>query len=109
MRRGVLGRGAASRAACVVVAVPRPRSSHAPSEQQEAPGRAGTALPGRQATDPAGELGIRVYGGGSASNRGRAVHDGRRRGWRREEVTADLAHQRPVAACRRGGEQPAGG
>jgi len=50
----VLGRGAANRAASVVAAVPRPCSSRAPSEQQEAPGRAGTALPSRQATDPAG-------------------------------------------------------
>jgi len=46
----ILGRGEASRAARVVAAVLRPRSSRAPSE----PGRAGTALPGRQATDPAG-------------------------------------------------------
>jgi len=30
------------------------------------PGRAGTALPGRQAMDPAGEHGIRAYCGGSA-------------------------------------------
>ena len=83
-------------------AVPHP-SSRRRREERELPSRAGRGRI-RQ-----GEPGIRAYGGGSASSRGRAVHDGRRRGWRREEVTTDLAHRRPVAACRRGVEHPAGG
>ena len=83
-------------------AVPHP-SSRRRREERELPSRAGRGRI-RQ-----GEPGIRSYGGGSAGSRGRAVHDGRRRGWRREEVTADLAHRRPVAACRRGVEHPAGG